>query len=209
VLPISDASPIAIELTFCDILVPTVDIPAILVLFPPGNGIGIYCGAFIASFPISSPNHLIGATAASVILLAPRAVITVIQRITRARTFIIIVPITPFPRSRAFEPPDFTAGSKSPCVVNVIPLSPQNLNSVIPPGDVISTISDFRDPFPVLSPPVAHITSPRNMSPNARAAETYTGTIASEINSLIVNFSSFFALSPRTKVSAKIGENIA
>lgn len=172
---------------------------------PFGNGIGTYCGAFIASFPISSPNHLIGATAASVILLAPRAAMTAIQRIARARTFTIIVPMTPFPISRAFPVQDFSFGVRSQTVVRVI--SP-NLKVVVEsPSGVIVTTSDMIFPSPQLF--VAPITSPRNISPKASAAETYTGTIAREINSLMVNFSSFLALSPRTKVSAKIGENIA
>ena len=86
----------------------------------------------MASFPISSPNHLIGATAASVILLDPRAAMTAIQRITSASTFIIMVPMIPFPISRALEVPFFSLGSKSPMVVSVIPLSfVQNLNVVV------------------------------------------------------------------------------
>jgi hypothetical protein len=155
---------------------------------------------------------LIGATAASVILLAPRAAITAIQRITRAKTFIIIVQIIPFPKSRALEVHDFTAGSNNPTVVRVMAVeSFQNLNILAPPS-VVSTFTVFDLSVPVVHVVhqfVAPITSHRNISPKARAAETYTGTSASEINSLIVNFSSFFALSPSTKVSAKIGENIA
>lgn len=147
-------------------------IPAILILlsFPPGNGIGTYCGAFIASFPISSPNHLIGATADSVILLAPRAAITAIQRITSARTFMIIVPIIPFPVLRTPETPAAFSEVRSQTVVSFIS---QNVNVVVSPA--VSTTLPFSQSFqpghvvPLL---VAHITNPRNISPNASAADT-------------------------------------
>lgn len=139
-----------------------------------GNGIGIYCGAFIASFQISAQNHWIGATADFVISSAPRAAITAIQRIARASTFMIIVPIIPFPMSRAFDAQFFAFGSRSPTVVSVIPLSfVQNLNVVMVLSVVISTLFDLSfhsaQVVPVL---VAPITRPRNISPNARAADT-------------------------------------
>ncbi len=200
---------VAAELMALEILPHIAQTPAIvrLLSFPSfeGNGIGTYCGAFMASFPISSPNHLIGCTAASVILLAPRAAITAIQRIARARTFTMIVPMTPFPISRAFPVQDLSFGVRSQTVVRVIS---QNLKVVVEsPSGVMVTTSDVIFPSPQLF--VAPITSPRNIRPKARAAETYTGTIAREINSLMVNFSSFFALSHSTKVSANTGENIA
>ena len=65
------------------------------------------------------------------ILLDPSAAITAIQRIARARTFIMIVPMTPFPISRAFEAPFFASGSRSPIVLRVILVSlVQNLKVV-------------------------------------------------------------------------------
>lgn len=104
------------------------------------------------------------------ILLAPRAAITAIQRMTSARIFTIMVPIIPFPRSRAFPAHDFPSGLRSQIVVRVI--SP-NLKVVVEDHSEvsISTTSDFIfSSLGVLF--VAHATSPRNMSPNARAADT-------------------------------------
>jgi len=165
----------AAELIALDILPPIAPTPARVIFLslpsePFGKGIGIYCGAFIASFPISSPNHLIGAIADSVILLAPRAAITAIQRITRARTFIIIVPIIPFPVLRTPETPAVFSEVSNQTVVSFIS---QNVNTVVSP--VVSTTLPFSQSVqsghvvPLL---VAHITNPRNISPNASAADT-------------------------------------
>jgi len=95
---------------------------------------------------------------------------TAIQRIARARKFTIMVPIIPFPRSRAFPAHDFPSGLRSQIVVRVI--SP-NVKVVVedPFGVSISTTSDL-----IFSPLevsfVAHATSPKNISQNARAADT-------------------------------------
>jgi hypothetical protein len=67
---------------------------------------------------------------------------TAIQRMTRARIFMIIVPIIPLPISRALDAPFFAWGSRSQIVFNVIPLSfVQNLKVVVLSFVVISTLS--------------------------------------------------------------------
>lgn len=169
--PCSDAH-VLNALSTCDVMPHS---PAILILLfspfsPFHNGIGIYCGAFMASFPISSPNHLMGATAALVMSSAPRAAMTAIQRIARARTFMMMVPIMPFPMSSALEAPFFASGSRSPMVVSVIPSPPQNLNVVVVFSVLISTTSDLS--VPSACHPDAPMTSPRNISPKAKAADT-------------------------------------
>ena len=73
-------------------------------------------------FPISE----IGFTAASVILLAPRAAMTAIQRMTRARVLTMIVPMIPVPVSNAFLAHFDVSVSRRPTVLSVTPLGPLN-----------------------------------------------------------------------------------
>lgn len=110
---------------------------------------------------------------------------TAIQRIVRARIFIIMVPIIPFPISRAQETPLVALGSRTPIVVSV---TSQNLNFVteLPSADSMSTTLDFNVPSAFHHD--APITRPRNISQKASAADTYTGTIAREINLAILSF---------------------
>jgi hypothetical protein len=80
-----------------------------------------------------------------------------------------MVPIIPFPISRAPETPFFASGSSNPIVVRV---TSQNLKAVVelPGSFLISMTLDLR--VPSAFHPEAPITSPRNMSPKARAADT-------------------------------------
>jgi len=96
-------SQIAACLTAHSIFCHKEDIHAKLILFPSVPGIfkGIYFGDSRASFQIEAQKSAIGLIALQVISFACKAAITAIQRITRARIFIIIVEIIHFHISRA------------------------------------------------------------------------------------------------------------
>lgn len=75
-------------------------------------------------------------------------------------------------------------------VVSFIPFSHHILKVCFPvplSDSTFATIPDF--PYPSL-----FITRLKNMSPKASAADTYTGTMASEMNSLMVNFPTHLSL---------------
>lgn len=149
-------------------------------LCPPVPGIGMYCGACCMSFPTSFPMSKIGLTACSVIWSALSAAMTAIQRMTSARTFIIIVPIIPFPMSSAPLRPCVVPSVRSPMVLNVTPQKVNVLVWLATSAFISIPVAHFVVPL-LPDVPVAFIAVPRNMSPKASAADTYTGTIARDI----------------------------
>ena len=196
-------SPIAACLTAHSIFCHKFDIQAILILFHPVPGIfkGIYFGA---------------STAFQVILSADNAAITTIQRITSAKTLIIIVEIIHFhthstqftPQTASFERTHIVLKETSDChsqKVNVCVCGSDDTIFIF----AHSKIHPESFKFGLSKLMTAH----KNINQNAKAAETYTGTIASDMNFFIVICSSSFFIAShhfqlKKYVSAKSGENI-
>ncbi|EKD65958.1 MAG: hypothetical protein ACD_49C00073G0001 [uncultured bacterium (gcode 4)] len=191
----------------------------ILILFQSGQGIlsGIYFGASRASFQIEAQKSAIGFTAFQVISFDWRAAITAIQRITRARTFIIIVDIIHFHISRAVLIPEVVSFVRTHTVLNVTAVgSFQNTKVWVCVSllVVIFTLSHFIAHVASLFQLRALIVALRKTSQKDKAADTYTGTKAKDINFCIVMcFSNFLKpshhLPVKNHVRAKSGENIA
>lgn len=163
--------------------------PVILTLCPPGNGIGVCFGRSFRSPPMDFPKSAIGDMACSVIVLDFNAVMTDIQRTTRPRTLMMIFPIADPARPGRFPSLSFAAPTGIPFTMNseVFPSCHPNTN--VAPSAVADAVpfeknelfSGFISVFDTIF---------RNKRPNPSAADTYTGTKASETNVLNQSLSS-------------------
>jgi hypothetical protein len=183
-------------------------------LFPPGSGIGAYFGISLISHPTSVHIFSNGATAALVISSADSAAMTAIHNTARARKFIIIVPIIHLPVSRIHDP---TLAVFSPRTHMVVNSTSQNVNvcsdsQLDQLHSAIFTISEDKE---FVSDPIHWlIVADKNISQNAKAADTYTGTIARDINHqmlnlFFLNISQAFHSHLKKYARANKGENIA